>query len=142
MVEDRIGLHLGEVLIEPGEHDRRTASFQGIHVDLCSRVMSLVSGGQILLTRPVFDSARQVLKGDALEGIGPLSWLSHGRSELKGVDEPVEICEVAEVGSRPAVPPPSTEKARRVTDAQDAPVLGWRPAIGQVVPNTHWQLER
>jgi serine/threonine-protein kinase len=142
VVEDRIGLHLGEVLIEPGERQHGADGFQGIHVDLCSRVMSLASAGQILLTRPVFDNARQVLKGEALEGVGPLSWLSHGLYELKGVDEPVEICEVADVGWRQPVPPPSTEKARRVTDAQGAPVLGWRPAIGQVVPNTHWQLER
>ena len=95
-VQDRLGLHLGEVVIEevvPGQRD-----VHGIQVDTCSRVMGLAQGGQILLTRGVFDSARQMLKGEDIEGVGVLSWVSHGRYLLKGVDEPVEICEVAEAG--------------------------------------------
>ncbi|MBE7502513.1 MAG: protein kinase [Verrucomicrobiales bacterium] len=141
-VQDRIGIHLGEVLSEHVEGRRGAADFHGMHVDLCSRVMSLARGGQILLTRPVFDNARQVLKGEALEGIGELCWLSHGLYELKGLDEPIEVCEVAEAAQGPPVPPPSTDKGRRLVDAQGAPVPGWRPAIGQVVPNTAWVLER
>lgn len=142
VVEDRIGIHLGEVVIAAEDGVRKPADFHGIHVDVCSRVMSLARGGQILVTRPVFDNARQVLKGEALEGVGSLSWLSHGLFELKGLDEPIEICEVAETASLQPTPPTSTDKARRLADAQDAPVLGWRPAIGQAVPNTHWTLER
>jgi adenylate cyclase len=47
-LHDRIGLHLGEVLIEettPGKRD-----LHGIQVDTCARVMSLAHTGQILMT--------------------------------------------------------------------------------------------
>lgn len=141
-VEDRIGIHLGEVVNERSEGRGGPPEFQGMHVDLCSRVMSLARGGQILLTRPVFDNARQVLKGENLEGIGELAWVSHGLYELKGLDEPIEICEVAEATRPPAAPPTATDKGRRLFDAQGAPVPGWRPALGQMVPNTQWVLER
>lgn len=141
-VEDRMGIHLGEVVNERSVGRGGLPEFQGMHVDLSSRVMSLARAGQILLTRPVFDNARQVLKGENLEGIGELTWVSHGLYELKGLDEPIEICEVAETTQPQPVPPTSTDKGRHLFDAQGAPVPGWRPALGQMVPNTQWVLER
>ncbi len=139
-VEDRIGLHLGEVRIErtaPGQHD-----VHGIQVDTCARVMSLAQAGQILMTRPVFDNARQSLKGEEVEGVSPLEWLNHGRFELKGVEESVEICEVRPAGTAGLAPPTTSERARRVESAESEAVLGWRPAVGQTVPNTQWVLEQ
>ena len=138
-VQDRLGLHTGEVVIEeiaPGQRD-----VHGMQVDTCSRVMGLAPGGQILMTRGVFDSARQMLKGEDIEGVGSLSWVSHGRYLVKGVEEPVEICEVAEAGRSPLRPPDTTEKAQRQSAPDEEPVLGWRPAVGTVVPNTNWVLE-
>ena len=38
-------------------------------------------------------------------------------------------------------PPTSSEKAQRVAGEGES-VLGWRPAVGQVVPNTKWVLEQ
>ncbi|MGA2867527.1 MAG: adenylate/guanylate cyclase domain-containing protein, partial [Verrucomicrobiota bacterium] len=139
-VQDRLGLHMGEVVIEeiaPGQRD-----VHGIQVDTCSRVMGLAQGGQILMTRGVFDSARQMLKGEDIAGVGALSWVSHGRYLLKGVEEPVEICEVAEAGRSPLRPPDTTEKAQRHSSPDEEPVLGWRPAVDQLVPNTQWVLEK
>ncbi len=75
-VRDRIGIHLGEVTQEGGE---QASDLHGLSVDLCARVMSLAQAGQILLTRPVFDNARQSLKGEEIEGISGLDWLNHGR---------------------------------------------------------------
>ena len=84
------------------------------------------------MSRGVFDSARQVLKGEDIEGIGPLEWLNHGAYLLKGIEEPVEVCEVREVGQEGAAgPPTSSEKAQRQVRADEEPVLGWRPAIGR-----------
>jgi serine/threonine-protein kinase len=103
--------------------------------------MALAAGGQILLTRGVFDSARQVLKGEDIPGIGPLSWVSHGPYLLKGIEEAVEVCEVGEAGARAFEPPKTSEKAQRQVRADEEPVLGWRPAVGQAVPNTPWCLE-
>lgn len=139
-LQDRVGMHLGEVVVEataPGKRD-----LHGLSVDLCARVMSLAQAGQNLMTRPVFDNARQSLKGEELEGAGPLSWFNHGRYELKGVEEPVEICEVRAGDSPMLSPPKVTEKARRVESPGEEAVLGWRPAVRQVVPNTQWVLEQ
>lgn len=135
-LEDRIGIHLGEVVVQESGAGEKPIDLQGIAVDTCARVMSLARGGQILLTRAVFDSARQMLKGEDIEGVGALTWVSHGRYLLKGVEEPVEICEVAESGQSLLRPPDTTEKARRHTLPDEEPVLGWRPAVGQPVGRT------
>jgi class 3 adenylate cyclase len=73
----------------------------GIQVDTCARVMSIAQPGQILMTRPVFDNARQSLKGEEIEGAGPLVYLNHGLFELKGLEGPVEICEVRAADAGP-----------------------------------------
>jgi serine/threonine-protein kinase len=138
-VQDRMGLHLGEVLIQETGPGQRNV--HGMQVDTCARVMSLAQPGQVLMTRPVFDNARQSLKGEEIEGISGLEWLNHGPFELKGVGGPIEVCEVraAETARLPA--PTTSEKARRVEAAEGEAVLGWRPAVGQVVPQTQWVLE-
>ena len=84
--------------------------------------MSLAGAHQILASRFAFDSARQVLKGEDISGIGPLSWLTHGTYSLKGVDEPIEICEVGEEGEAALSPPGDSEKARRHVAPGDEPV--------------------
>ncbi|MCP3961676.1 MAG: tetratricopeptide repeat protein, partial [bacterium] len=43
-----------------------------------------------------------------------LEWLSHGHYQLKGMDEPTEVCEVGALGTAPLTPPADTEKAVRV----------------------------
>ncbi|MBI2947400.1 MAG: protein kinase [Verrucomicrobia bacterium] len=141
-VQDRIGIHVGEVVIKEGQTSARPTDLYGIQIDICARVMSLARAGQVLMTRSVFDSARQVLKGEDIEGIGALEWLNHGLYLLKGLDEPVEICEVREVGQDTGGAPAGTEKAQRQVASGDEQVLGWRPALGQRVPNTEWVLER
>jgi class 3 adenylate cyclase len=75
-VQERIGIHLGEVVIHEGETEGKAKDLYGIQLATASRVTSLAQGGQILLTRGVFDSARQVLKGEDIAGIGRLSWVS------------------------------------------------------------------
>jgi len=140
-VQDRLGLHLGEVLIQEADQ-QRMKDLIGLNVDLGARVMGLAQGGQILLTRAVFDSARQALKGEDIAGVGQLNWLNHGLYQLKGIEEAVEICEVGEVGAGPLRCPATTEKGRRVEAAEGEAVLGWRPAVGQAVPNTQWVLEK
>ncbi len=141
-VADRIGIHVGEVLIEQEEGSDKPKDLHGIHVDTCSRVMSLAQGDQILMTRFAFDTGRSVLRAGDVEGVGLLSWLNHGPYELKGVEEPLEICEVGEAGKGALTPPATSEKARRHVSDESEPVLGWRPALEQKVPGTEWVLER
>lgn len=140
-ISDRIGLHLGEVVIEERPDLPKPKDLYGLQVDICARVMSLADGNQILMTRAVFDSARQVLKGQEFEGLKSLSWLNHGPYILKGVEEPLEICEVGETDAAVLRPPPDSEKVRRCASLDAEIVLGWRPAVGQIVPGTQWLLE-
>jgi WD40 repeat protein/class 3 adenylate cyclase len=137
----RIGIHLGEVVIEDHEAGHKPKDLYGIAIDTCARIMSLAKVNQALMSRGVFDNARQLLKGDDIEGIGPLEWLNHGPYLLKGIEEPVDVCEVREVGSDTGGPPTSSEKAKRQVRADEEPVLGWRPAVGQQVGHTDWVLE-
>lgn len=116
-VLDRIGIHVGEVFIE---EQKDTPKLFGMQVDTCARVASLGQANQILMTRFAFDNARQVLKGQTLEGIGPLQWVSHGFYAFKGVAEPLEICEVAEAGATPPARPADSEKARRTVAPRPA----------------------
>jgi class 3 adenylate cyclase/tRNA A-37 threonylcarbamoyl transferase component Bud32 len=139
---DRIGIHVGEVVVGRYGEGQGAKDLFGLQIDTCSRVMSLAKAGQTLMTRAVFDSARQVLKGDDIEGIGRLEWLNHGPYLLKGLADPVEICEVRKGGEQGGGPPTSSDKAQRQVRADDEPVLGWRPAVGDLVPNTRWMLER
>jgi serine/threonine protein kinase/class 3 adenylate cyclase len=141
-VRDRMAIHLGEVVVEEAAEGVKPKDLYGLQVDLCARLMELASADQILLSRVVFDSARPVLKGEDIPGLSALSWLSHGRYQFAGVEEPIEICEVGEAEAAPLKAPADTPKARRVSlqDGQEVP--GWRPALGQVVPHTHWVLER
>jgi len=134
----RLGLHLGEV-IEPGQAEplRR----YGAHLETGVRLMQLAEPGHILMSRGVFDSARVVVKREEVTELGALSWVSHGPYEFSGLEEPLEVCEVGlcQRGGLPA--PRGTERAKRLVKPEGDPVLGWRPAVGQEVPNTKWVLE-
>lgn len=118
-IADRIGIHVGEVIVEADASTGQVRGVRGLEVDKCARVMSLARPNQILMTRFAFDNAHGILKGNPIEGVGPLRWANHGRYQLKGVVEAVEICEVAESGKVPLEPPPDSEKAWRL-DGEDS----------------------
>jgi WD40 repeat protein/class 3 adenylate cyclase/tRNA A-37 threonylcarbamoyl transferase component Bud32 len=137
----RIGIHMGEVFIDPGETGSRKRDVLGIQVDAASRVMLLAVGGQTLMTRSVFDNARAVLRGVEIMGIQPLVWLNHGFYRAQGVEEPFEICEVGEEEYAPLAPPPNSSKAQRFIIPDFEPVVGWQPALEVEVPTAHgWVL--
>ena len=139
-LQQRVGIHLGEVVIEEHAGPGKAKDLYGGQLDVCARVMSLAGANQILMTRAVFDNARRVLKGEDVPEVGPLKWFNHGPYQFKGLEEPIEVCEVRAGMDGPATPPTNSDKAQRVA-AEGELVLGWRPAIGQEVPNTKWVLE-
>src|SRR5205085_12205521 len=98
-------------------------------------------GNRFLVTSFVFDNALKLVKGEDIGDLGALSWLNHGSFLMKGVEGPLEICEVGEIGEAAVARPPDSEKGRRHMVAGE-PVLGWRPALEQFVPNSQWLLER
>jgi class 3 adenylate cyclase len=130
-VQERVGIHLGEVVIAEHETAAKAKDLYGIQLATCARVMALAAGGQILLTRGVFDSARQVLKVEDIPRVGVLSWVSHRPYVLKGIEEGVEVCEVGEAGQSLLSAPKRSEKAQRQVRSDEEPVLGWRPAGGR-----------
>lgn len=141
-IQDRIGIHIGEVVIEEREGAPKPRDLYGTQVDICARVMSLAAADQILLTRSAFDNARQVLKGEDIPGLIELCWLNHGPYVVAGVEEALEVCEVGESGRAQLRAPADASKARRMISPGEEPVPGWRPGLGQVVPSTKWELEK
>ncbi len=148
----RVGIHIGEVAVVSmaGKPD-----VVGLAADLAARLMSLAAGGQILVTRAAFDDARQFVdahpacpdtSGARLSDApsGPvLRWLAHGRYRFKGASEALEVFEVGAEGGAPLSAPANQEKAVRVFTQNELSVLGWRPALGQSLPNRRgWRLER
>jgi TolB-like protein/class 3 adenylate cyclase len=122
-VASRVGIHLGEVLLRenpPGDVARgaKPIEVEGLAKALAARVMSLAGNGRILLTRAAYDFARRATVGGT--GEAPLQWAIHGRYQLAGIEEPVEICEVAAAGAAGLSPPADSEKARRA----DGPTPG------------------
>ncbi len=113
--KSRVGVHLGEV--EEG-HSQVTgqADFISSAIDQASRTMSLAVGGQILLTRTVYESARSVVREHPAVAAAPppkLTWMAHGAYLFKGCSDAVDVFEVGAKEIAPLTPPPDSEKAKR-----------------------------
>ena len=131
----RIGIHQGEIMLLTSE--RTMPGTIGTPVNLAARVMSMATGGQVLLTHSVFDDARQFIKaipGVPDAGHAQLGWEAHGAYLVKGIDGPVDIFEVGERGFTPFQRPEDGAGARRSVSAEDEATLGWRPGSEMEVP--------
>jgi serine/threonine protein kinase/class 3 adenylate cyclase len=142
----RVGIHMGQVAELAGP-EQGEGKLVATAIDLASRVMSLAQGGQILLTRVVFDEAREFVKAHpAVSGENPappLRWIAHGPYLFKGNDEPMDVFEVGAEGFAPLAPPPDSEKAKRHIRPGDDQTLGWRPAVGLPMPGApSWVISR
>jgi WD40 repeat protein/serine/threonine protein kinase len=130
----RFGLHMGEVKIGREQESEEEWRALGTAADTLFHLLRIAQAGQILLSRPVFDSARSVLRGEDVKKYQSLSWLDHGAYRIQGLEEPLGICEVGERGRAPLFHPRDSEMAYRYLSADQEPVLGWRPATGQEIP--------
>ncbi|MEM7350169.1 MAG: tetratricopeptide repeat protein [Acidobacteriota bacterium] len=139
----RAGIHLGEVVLRENRPEdvargAKPIEVEGLAKPMATRLMSLAGGCQTLLTRGAFDLARRGVVD--LEIGEELHWLAHGRYQLQGVDEPIDVFEVGQQDLARLAAPTDSAKAQRVVDQRT--VLGWRPAPGQSVPHRdHWELE-
>jgi WD40 repeat protein len=138
----RIGIHQGEVLTL--QHDRTLPEAIGAGVNIAARVMGMAEGSQVLMTKGVFDAARQSLKrisGIPGESQGSLRWEAHGSYLMKGVDGTIEIFEVGEKAHGSFQRPKSGGDVQRSVSAEAEATLGWRPAADMEVPKrTGWLL--
>ncbi|MEZ5329989.1 MAG: protein kinase [Verrucomicrobiales bacterium] len=144
----RIGLHSGEIT-EMQEALRGETRAVGMAINLAARIMDLAAEGQILMTRAVFDDARQFTRHyPDMEGVDPadlppLLWPAYGRYIFKGNDEPMEIYGVGAEGITPLVRPEGSEKAKRAVAADEEAILGWRPGAGLAIPRREdWVIEK
>ncbi|MEM7354830.1 MAG: protein kinase [Acidobacteriota bacterium] len=117
-LQARAGIHLGEVFLRRNAADEiargaKQVEMEGLAKPMAARVMALATGHQTLITRGAFDLARRAA-ADTGEASRKLGWLSHGDYMFKGIEEPVEVCEVGLEGLSPLRPPPDSEKSRRV----------------------------
>lgn len=118
----RVGLHLGEVVVSGRDgEDPFDADLLGLQVDVAARLCALAEAGQILCSRPVSDNARQFLRSSVVREAEGLVWASHGAYRLKGVAEPVEVCEVA-AGPGASPHPPACEEGPQPGPQASVPV--------------------
>jgi class 3 adenylate cyclase len=90
----RIGMHMGQVAVD----DSVQRDIFGRHVNRAKRVEELAHGGQVLVTLPVYDSARGWLTTPNS------SWRDHGDYQVKGIDESVRVYEALRAGLTPRRP--------------------------------------
>ena len=119
-LEARVGLHVGPVTLRENSppdvaRGAKPLEVDGVAKSIAARVMSVASGGQILL------SARC----PAAIGDGGVRLQSHGHWRLKGVAEPIELFEAGD-DHAPFAPPPDADKAYRVVRQGDALAAGAR----------------
>ncbi len=140
-----IGLNMGSVTeMEEGVRGEKRAV--GMAINLAARVMDLAEDGQILMTRAVFDEARQFVRQHPQQESLPeetvLQWPAHGRYLFKGNEDPLEIYEVGVDSLAPLSPPEGGGKAKRAVAADEEDTLGWRPGAGIPIPRMEdWVIE-
>lgn len=113
----RIGLHVGPVTLRANTPEdiargAKPVEVEGLAKPLAARIMTLASPGQTLLSA----TARAALADDDLPP--DCATLSHGYYQLKGIEQPLEVFELAARDSA-FVPPQDSEKAYRVVRAGD-----------------------
>jgi predicted ATPase/class 3 adenylate cyclase/tetratricopeptide (TPR) repeat protein len=116
-IKARAGIHFGRVSLRanPSEDVARGAKaieVDGIALPMVARVMSVAVGGQTLIS----DDARSAL------GVVPQRMQSHGHWLLYGIEQPIELFEIAD-GDTPMTAPPDAAKAHRVVRQGDL----WQP---------------
>jgi len=116
----RVGVHMGSVTLRRNAPDdvargAKPVEVEGLAKPLAARIMALAGGGRTLLSA----DAAASLDAPALEG--QVLHL-HGHYRFKGIEEPVEVAELASP-SAACTPPPDTDKAYRVVRVGEL----WRP---------------
>jgi predicted ATPase/class 3 adenylate cyclase/Tfp pilus assembly protein PilF len=124
-VKARVGLHVGPITLHANSNEdvalgAKPLEVEGLAKAMAARVMSLAQGGQTLLTASALQSLSRPVQ----------QFESHGHWRVKGIDDPIELFEVAAVGATLA-PPPDSEKGYRVvgSDGTWVPVRALRHSL-------------
>ncbi len=139
LIQSRVGIHFGEVYLvynspEEVERGAKPIEVEGLAKPMAARLMGLAMAGQTLMTRGGFDLARRSSVGSG--AVPPdTEWMAHGRYQLKGVEETIDVFEVGIAPGAPLQPPADSAKAVRAISAAEKELLGWRPAPELEVPH-------
>ena len=131
-IQIRIGIHLG-VITEMEERIRGEPRRVGMAINLAARVMDIANSSQILMTRSVFDDARQYIRTHPpVEGwtgeLPSVVWKIHGDYLFKGSDDPLAIFEVGAESIAALTPPGDGGKGRKVEGSGSDKVIPSLPA--------------
>lgn len=138
----RLAIHEGEMTLHRNRSGGIIRRISGQPFQLIQLLPGIALPNQILMTKPVFDDARALLKENEIGEDIHTTWLDHGPYRFQNWEEPVGICEVGEQDWAPLKAPPDSSVAWRHISPDQEPVLGWRPAIGQEIPTSRgWILE-
>lgn len=141
-LQARVGLNEGPIT-ELDLDDEGHGKLVGLTADVAARIMGLAMPGQVLLSRSVFDGARDSVPDAPGVGAGSLRWMAHGPYLFRGAERPLDVFEVGVNGAAPLRAPPDADKARRAVPAGEEELYGWRPAAGLPVPGRlEYVLER
>ena len=97
----RVGIHTGSVLLGGGVDAEST--IRGIAVNIAARMEQTAPSGALRISHDTYAQVRGIFDVEPEDPI-----------QVKGVDDPIEVCEVGVEGSAPLAPPPDSEKARAV----------------------------
>jgi class 3 adenylate cyclase len=117
-IEIRAGLHTGEVEVA-------RSGVRGVAVHLGSRIMSVASAGEVMVS----STARDLIAGSGI------TLADHGVHRLKGIEGEWHLFEVTAVDGQPLAPPLDPAEAERRRAAIEPPPLSARrgPRIGAAV---------
>jgi class 3 adenylate cyclase len=117
-IENRAGLHTGEVEVA-------RAGVRGVAVHLGSRIMSVASAGEVMVS----STTRDLIAGSGI------TLADHGVHRLKGIDGEWHLFEVTAVDGQPLAPPLDPAEAERRRAAIEPPPLAARrgPRIAAAV---------
>ncbi len=131
-VVSRVGIHVGEVVLrqntpEDVARGAKPLEVEGLAKAAAARVMSLASDGRILLTRSAYDLARRAAVG--IDECAGLRWAEHGLYRLAGIEDAMEVCEVASPGEAALTRPEGSGKALRAQEKATPDAAGAEPLL-------------
>lgn len=121
-LRSRVGIHLGEIFLRENPHEEvargaKPLEVEGFAKSTAARVMGLAGGRQTLMSRGAYELAQRALAHAT--DLPNIKWMSHGLYRMKGVAEPMEICEVGVEGLAPLKRPADASKAVRFVPEEE-----------------------
>jgi len=114
----RVGIHYGEIVLYQNTREdiaqgAKPLEAEGIAKPIAARLMGAAMASQILLTRGACDLARR--SPALLDSLDRVQFREHGRYQIKGLVDPLDVFEAGELGIAPLRAPQKSAKAKRVS---------------------------